>query len=133
MVGAGREETHQLSDTRVASCCPSLWWHLHWGHTCDLTTLERQNTVVGSFGPPVSPASALIPAIDSRQAVREEDSFQCSHDEYISPRWQLLQLYSLYNRQYDLTTLPSCICFSAIDRIGQRPRPLLQRFRGPSS
>ena len=86
------------------------------------------------FGTPgVSPVSTLGPAIDSRQAVREEDSFQYSQDEYISPRRQLPKLYSLYNVQHDLTTFPICIYYSSIDRIGQRPGPLLQRFRGPSS
>ena len=87
----------------------------------------------GELWTPVSPVCTLGPAIDSRQAVREKDSFQCSQDEYISPGWQLLKLYSLYNLQYDLKTFLSRICYCSIDPIGQCSGPLFQGFRGPSS
>lgn len=82
---------------------------------------------------PVSPVCTLGPAIDSRQDVREKDSFQCLQDEYISPGWQLLKLYSLYNIQHELKNFPSRVCYSSIDRNGQYSGPLFQGFRRPSS
>ena len=124
---------NRVTNTSLYSFCRRSTYTIQYAEALAANKLARGLPLKLVLGEQASPVSTLGPAIDSRRAVREKDSFQCSQDEYISPRWQLLKLYGLYNLQHDFKSLPSCICYSSIYRISQRPGSLFQRFCSPSS